>query len=333
MDKASVSSPASGFSGARGDLAVNPSLSGESACKICGSANVTNFLSAPDRFHLRKEIFHLKCCRTCGCVWQVSPPQPHEMSAHYDDDYHRVIATGGETRAASHWQAQRDKQGGAILDIGCSSGGFLSTMKGSEWTLYGIEMEASTAERARQNSRAEVFVGDADKAPYKSGSFDVITCSDVLEHIYDPRRFLTKVLDWLKPDGIFFLVLPNIASWESRLFGGYWYGLELPRHTFHFSPLSLRCVMKIVGFEELTISTPNTTYVERSMGYLWAKFLGTAGFEAVPQSKAPPRGFIFRMVRKALRLTLFAPFGRIASIAGAGGSMVAVFKKGKQISE
>jgi 2-polyprenyl-3-methyl-5-hydroxy-6-metoxy-1,4-benzoquinol methylase len=100
-------------------------------------------------------------------------------------------------------------------------------------------MEASTAEKARARTGASVFVGDAVAAPYLPNTFDVITSFDLLEHVYSPREFLTKVFEWLKPGGIYYAMMPNIASWEARLFRTYWRA-ELPRHLFHFSPDSLR---------------------------------------------------------------------------------------------
>src|SRR5256885_9712458 len=137
------------------------------------------------------------------------------------------------------------KQGGAILDIGCSSGGFLSTMNNGAWQLYGVEIEPSTAERARALSGAKVWVGDVLEAKFAPERFDVITCFDLLEHIYTPRQFRAQVGKWLKPGGIFYTVLPNIDSWEGRTFRTFWYGLELPRHLFHFSPRSLRYLFSL----------------------------------------------------------------------------------------
>ncbi len=222
-------------------------------CPICGGGDLGELLTAPDRFHLRKQMYRLVRCESCSGVWLASPPKPAEMGRHYTEDYHRAIMTAGEGSAASRWKDQvklisQHKAGGEILDIGCSSGGFLSTMKGPTWKLYGIEMEESTADRARSTTGAEVFVGDAVAAPYLPGSFDVITCFDVLEHVYSPREFLTKVLEWLKPGGIFYAMMPNIDSWEARFFGTHWFGLELPRHLTHFSPRSLRLPHDRTGF-------------------------------------------------------------------------------------
>ncbi len=302
------------------------------ACPLCGGSEVFHFLSAPDRFHLRREVYRLLRCSSCSCVWLDSPPQPHEMAIHYDEDYHRAIASGGETSAVSRWRIHRDlisryKQGGAILDVGCSSGAFLGTMKSASWKLYGIDMEATTAEKARAATGAEIFVGDSLDAPFPPNSFDVITAFDLLEHVYQPRQFLGKVLEWLKPGGIFFTMLPNIDSWESRIFGSYWYGLELPRHTFHFSPKSLRHVLASLGFQEVLLSTPPISYVERSVGYVWGSVMEKAGLSPTPAAKVTVRSVPWRVLRKAMRLTLIEPASHLASIAGGGPSIAAIFRK------
>jgi SAM-dependent methyltransferase len=299
---------------------------------LCGAAQSTPLLSAPDRFHGRDKLYRLERCSVCTCVWLLAPPPPEEMGVHYDESYHRNIAASGESDAGARWQKHRDlisqlKQSGSILDIGCNSGGFLSTMNRSAWKLHGIEIEPSMAQKAKQATGAEVFVGDVMKAPFPDESFDVITCFDVLEHVYEPRDMLMKVRAWLKPGGVFYTVLPNIDSWESRLFGGYWYGLELPRHLFHFSPTSLRYVMDSLGFEEVHLKT-RTSYVELSLGYVYSTLLSKLGFKTVPDSEIVEEpGFLYRAVRKVFRVTVLGPLARAAAAAGAGPSMQAAFAK------
>lgn len=301
-------------------------------CPTCGGGQVRDLLVAPDRFHLRKQMYRLIRCQSCNSVWLASPPRPMEMWQHYTEDYHRAIVTAGEGAAMSRWKPQvklisQHKSGGAILDIGCSSGGFLSTMRSSQWKLYGIEMEESTAERARSTTGAEVFVGDAVAAPFLPVSFDAITCFDVLEHVYSPREFLTKVFEWLKPGGIFYAMMPNIDSWEARLFGTHWFGLELPRHLSHFSPRSLRYLMNQLGFEEVCVKTPPVSYMERSANYVWSSALQQVGYTPTPQAKPKATTLPRRVVRKGFRVAVIAPLARVASLAGAGPCMEVVFSK------
>jgi 2-polyprenyl-3-methyl-5-hydroxy-6-metoxy-1,4-benzoquinol methylase len=303
-------------------------------CPTCGSNHTAEFLSAPDRFHLRKKFYRLRRCGSCAGVWQSNPPTPEEMGDHYTREYHDAIVAAGEGSAASRWKEQvklisRFKQRGSILDIGCSSGGFLSTMKREDWSLNGVEMEESTAEKARANTAANVFVGDVLTAPFSPGSFDVITCFDVIEHIYDPRQFLMRIREWLKPGGIFYSMTPNIESWEARVFKSYWFGLELPRHLTLLSPRSLRSLMRDIGLEELVVKTPRVSYIERSIGYVFSELLFKLGFSATPQARPSERGLALRLLRKSFRITLVGPISKISSLANAGPCLETIFAKSK----
>ena len=309
-----------------------PETASKSKCPLCGNGNVMPFMTATDRFHWRSEKYDLMRCSGCSYVWLADPPKPEDMGPHYSEDYHRVIMAAGELSADSRWGRQRDvilrqKKGGALLDIGCSSGGFLKAMKGDSWKLYGIEWEASTAEKAKAATGAEVFVGEALDAPFPDESFDVITGFDLLEHVYYPRHFLEKVQQWLKPGGIAYFGLPNIDSWEARILGTYWYGLELPRHLSHFCPKSLRHVMNSLGFEEVSLVTPRTSYIEHSAAYLRSELISKMGTTPTPMSKRGPRSLPWRAIRKGLQLSLVVPFSQVASMAGAGPSIEAVFRK------
>jgi SAM-dependent methyltransferase len=39
----------------------------------------------------------------------------------------------------------------------------------------------------------------------------------LIEHLFDPDRFLTEILRVLKPNGVLFLTTPNLASWINRI--------------------------------------------------------------------------------------------------------------------
>jgi len=306
--------------------------SSDGTCPLCAYGPVSDFLRAPDRFHWRRHLYSLKRCSYCSYVWLGCPPPPGEMSLHYDDDYHRTIAAGGEGSAEKRWcwprkVVQQYSRGGSLLDIGCSSGGFLSTLRGGAWKLYGVEMEESTAQKARLTSGAEVFVGAVEVAPFAPESFDVITCFDLLEHVYHPRQFLESVMKWLKPGGVVLTQVPNIQSWEAQLFASYWYGLELPRHISHFSLQSLRHVMRDLGLEELRIATPPVSYVERSMGYVAAGLIECFGGKPVPQSELRSRQILSKAIRKVARVFAFDPLAQLAAVATAGPSIEGVFRK------
>ena len=304
---------------------------GAEPCPVCGREGAKEWLQAPDRFHGRRERYTLVRCPTCSLVWLSRPPRPDELHEHYTGDYHRLISESGDI-SPHRWQARRAalipyKQGGSLLDLGCSAGAFFEFIKGDPWKLSGIEMSAECAKIAEEKSGAEVFVGDIIKAPFPPESFDVITCFDVLEHLYEPRQVMAKVTEWLKPGGIFYVLIPNIDSAEARVFGSYWAGLELPRHLFHYSPASLRYLLESVGLQELSLITRRNAAVGVNIRYLFDDLFHAVGISRTPQAYLGPPSLPWRVARKLVRMTIRRFLLALAPMAGGGESIHAVFRK------
>lgn len=254
------------------------------------------------------------------------------MAIHYGSDYDKAISSAGEGLAAGQWAEPvesllRRKSQGAILDLGCSSGGFLTSMKGPSWKLYGIEMSKPVADRARAATGAEVFVGDVLDAPFEAGTFDAITCFHVFEHVYRPREVLQKILTWLKPGGVFIAYMPNIDSGAARCFRSYWYALELPRHLSHFSPKSLSKLAKSVGFSNVTITTHREPFVETSVRYVIEDMMSKLGIVLSPCSAGKTASLPWRVIRKGFRLTALPVLNQMFGMAGPGEIIHAVLQK------
>lgn len=301
----------------------------EQECPLCGEEG-RRFLSAPDRFHGRSQLYHLVRCTSCTLVWLDSPPAPSEMGCHYGPAYDRTIAAGGAD--PEHWKWRRDqllryKSGGAILDLGCSSGGFLAGLKDSSWNLFGIEMSETVAKRAEAECGAHVFVGDILDAPFRPDSFDAITCFHVFEHLYQPKEVLAKVSNWLKPGGIFYTMMPNIDSAGGRIFGSYWYALELPRHLYHFSPATLKGLANSVGLKEVSVTSHREVFIEASVRYILEDAFAKIGIKRTPMAEAKRATLVWKVLRKALRLTILPVLSTASSVAGDGESIHAVFVK------
>jgi SAM-dependent methyltransferase len=300
-------------------------------CPICGQVGAQEWLRGPDRLHGRQEEYALVRCQACSLVWLSNPPKPSEMHLHYTDAYHKLISAGGEN-SPERWKDRKAvltqyKQSGTLLDLGCSSGSFLEFMKSESWKLYGIEMSNEGARAAEEQTKAQVFVGDIPDAPFPREFFDVITCFDVLEHLYEPRRVMARVGEWLKPGGIFYVLVPNLNSAESRVFGSYWHGLELPRHLFHYSPASLRFLANSAGLREVSLETRRNPAVGTSVRYIWDDIFGTVGIRRTPVAYRAEAGLPWRAARKLVRMTILRGLLAMAPLVGGGESIHAIFRK------
>ncbi len=255
------------------------------------------------------------------------------MGKHYSPDYDRSVAAAGGS--PERWTGRvktiaEYKRGGSLLDLGCSSGGFLQAMKGPAWKLYGIEMSEVVAREAEFATGAQIFVGDILDAPYAPGSFDLITCFHVFEHLYQPQAVLRKVVEWLKPGGIFDVIVPNIDSAGAKVFGSYWYALELPRHLYHYSPKSLTSMAISEGLTPILLRTGREPFIENSCRYLFDDLLRRVGMQRTPLAQAKAPSILSRVVRKTFRLTVLPALNRLTALAGEGEAINGIFQKSEQ---
>ena len=156
----------------------------------------------------------------------------------------------------------RHKSDGTLLDIGCAAGTFLVGMKRhGDWTLHGVELSPGVAEIARERHGLDVFTGTLEEAAYPDDTFDAITLWDVLEHLHDPAASLREIRRILKPGGVLIIRVPNLASWDARLFGDAWAGLDAPRHLYVFSPQTLSHMLEGAELDVLSHSSGIGSYV------------------------------------------------------------------------
>lgn len=304
---------------------------GSEPCPLCGRAGPRQWLRAPDRLHGRGVHYRLVRCPDCSLAWLADPPKPEEMYLHYTEAYHNLISVGGDT-APHRWRARkatitRYKQQGALLDLGCSSGSFLESLRGGPWKLYGVEMSAEAARAAEARSGAQVFTGSVLDTGFPAGNFDVITCFDVLEHLYEPRKVMTQVARWIKPGGIFYVLVPNVDSAEARVFRSYWHGLEMPRHLFHYSPASLRYLARTAGLGEVFVETHRNQAVGASLRYVFEDILQCVGIRQTPLAYCGKARLPWRVARKLGRETILRLALAMAPLVGGGESIHAVFRK------
>ena len=76
-------------------------------------------------------------------------------------------------------------------------------------TLWDRDVRGVCENRARKGRRRG-FCRRYRRCQFPPESFDVITCFDVLEHLYEPRQVMSKVVKWLKPGGIFYVLYPTL---------------------------------------------------------------------------------------------------------------------------
>ena len=144
--------------------------------------------------------------------------------------------------------------GRRLLDIGGGAGGFARLADESGWQVTALELNQNNSKRLKDEG-FKVIVKHLEMADLPSGSFDLITLWEVLEHLVDPGLTLMEAKRLLGPGGILLILVPNVESLVTRLlheksntFGGH-------SHLNHFSPRTLKTILNNMGLAWLEMET------------------------------------------------------------------------------
>jgi SAM-dependent methyltransferase len=119
------------------------------------------------------------------------------------------------------------RPGMRVLDAGCGTGEALAWLLGEvapDGSVVGVDLSAAHVAAARRGRSPAIQVLQADllELPLAVGSFDVIWCVNVINHLHDPRLGVQRLATLLVPDGRLALgqssFLPDMYfAWDSRL--------------------------------------------------------------------------------------------------------------------
>ncbi len=226
------------------------------ACTLCGATSRT--------FVFRKDGYDLVRCSGCGLLYVLNPPSEAEREDSYsfEGGYHAELANQAAAIDCHRAEALANlrvlamhAQPGRLLDVGCSTGLFLSEARSRGWAVRGLEYSSDSASVARQENRLPVDTGELRSGTYAKDSFDVVTMWDVLEHLVDPKGAVDIAHEILAPNGLLVIKTPNAdglfprASLALARQLNYWRHPEPPGHLYQFSRSTLSRLLDDARFD------------------------------------------------------------------------------------
>lgn len=243
-------------------------------CKICNSNKTALYHNF--------SFFPVIICNSCGTLFAKEPPKSERLKEIYNEEYYKawkgtakqltdetrkmkILTFSMYLKLLSNYATLKGKN---LLDIGCATGYLLEAAKKMGCNCYGVEISPFGAKESSKIFPGKIYQGTLEKARFKDARFDIITMTDLIEHVVDPVVFMEEAKRILKPNGLILLVTPNFYSWWSKILGKKWTNFK-EEHLFYFSPQSLKVLADISGLK-IIFEKPVSKFL--SLDYIYSQF-------------------------------------------------------------
>ncbi|PPR79754.1 MAG: Ubiquinone biosynthesis O-methyltransferase [Alphaproteobacteria bacterium MarineAlpha2_Bin1] len=213
-------------------------------CQVCDCKTFTTFNKNEDSVLVE--------CSECGFIWLNPLPEHEDIKKIYNNAYQnasssyytKVEKKMNRSKRRSKFLEKYIKKNSNIkfLDIG-SNGGFMveaARLRGHKAT--GIEIDPYSIKYAREHYAKNTFFEGDLESYYKNNpqkKFDIIYCSEVIEHLIDINSFILLIKKILDTNGIVFLTTPDIKHWRRPKDLKLWDAYCPPDHCLYFDNNSL----------------------------------------------------------------------------------------------
>ena len=203
----------------------------------------------------RETAHRLRLCPGCG--HRVVEEDASTLTQLYHEDYAGFsvdqVFQANVSRFMTSELLPRIGPGAMVLDVGCGNGAVLDAVNAAGMSATGIDISEAAVASCRRRG-LDATVGDFPTHPFTRDAFDAITFWDVVEHLPDPRRFITRAARLLRPGGWLLIKVPGhgmlsvlASALVPRMAGPL---LQVPHHVQLFTRASLTALLG-ADFEQL----------------------------------------------------------------------------------
>jgi 2-polyprenyl-3-methyl-5-hydroxy-6-metoxy-1,4-benzoquinol methylase len=155
---------------------------------------------------------------------------------------------------------------GRVLEVGAGHGAYTALLRWAGYDATALDLSPWVAEFARSRFDIPYLVGPLEEQKLRRRSFDVVVANDVLEHLGDPARTMSRAVELLRPSGVLVIQTPEYRgdSYKQLVENDDLF-LEHMRfawteHLYLFSREGLEILLRRVGLDAVAYSDPVYPY-------------------------------------------------------------------------
>lgn len=240
-------------------------------CVACGAAETAH--------QFDKSGFAYGQCAVCGTLFQSPRPsieafeafyRQSESSRYWAEVFFPAVA---EVRREKIFRPRVERLSALcsevgldarnVMDVGAGYGIFLDEWRRRFPDVNAIAVEPSASLAAECRAKGFTVVEDiAENVAGFDQSADLVTCFEVLEHIYDPLSFVRTLKNLARPGGYVFVSTLGIDGFDLQLLWEKSSQISPPHHINFLSIKGFEQLFQRAGLEDVRVSTPGQLDVD-----------------------------------------------------------------------
>jgi SAM-dependent methyltransferase len=240
-------------------------------CVACGEGNALHSFD--------KSEFAYAECRDCGTLFQNLRPPLEAFEAFYRESISSrywadvFFPAVAEIRREKIFQPRvnrlaklcLDKQINAarLIDVGAGFGIFLDEWRRLNPRVEAIAIEPSASMAKQCRAQGLTVVEDiVENVVAYNNSADLVTCFEVLEHVYDPLGFMRSLKNLTRPGGYVFISTLGIDGFDLQVLWEKSEQIAPPHHINFLSVKGFENLFRRAGLVDITVTTPGQLDVD-----------------------------------------------------------------------
>jgi SAM-dependent methyltransferase len=184
-------------------------------------------------------------CGACGTLFTDRVPELAALDSFYqsyhgNDGYLNKAARKLALEKRRVFMLKWLTSGRRFLDAGCNIGCAVEAARWNGFAATGLDLSTEALRIGRERFPRNRFLHGTIEVLQRGEVFDLVYCTEVLEHVPDPQRFLRSLAGTVASGGVLFLTTPDAghSSVRDKLIG--WDQVKPPEHIALFTKAGLR---------------------------------------------------------------------------------------------